>query len=203
MADPIPSTIPIRALEEHGDCVIAVAVFSHKDTLTSSCNERMVTASYDGMLSLWDLKTGVVLKKMEGHKSRVRALAASPDGLLIASGDESGGLIVWRGKTGECVQVITAIDKAHDGWIFSLDFSRDSRALVSGSSDATTKMWSTWNWQQSHSVVVELSTAFGFRHMPNTIKPHLLLPQTTTSKFTRTIAIMNTVITIIYHSPLT
>jgi WD40 repeat protein len=91
MTDPIPSTIPIRALEDHGDCVIAVAVFRYRNTLAGSCDERMVTASYDGILRLWDLKTGVVLMKMEGHRSRVRALAVSPDGQLIASGDESGG----------------------------------------------------------------------------------------------------------------
>ncbi|KAG2055872.1 WD40 repeat-like protein, partial [Suillus hirtellus] len=65
---------------------------------------RMVTGSYDGTLRLWDLKIGVVLKKMEGHRT-------------------------------------------HDSWIFSLDFSSDSRMLASGSSDTTTKLWDTSSWQ--------------------------------------------------------
>jgi WD40 repeat protein len=136
MMDPIPNTTPIRTLEDHGDRVIAVTVL---------CDERMVTASYDGMVCLWDLKTGVVLKKMEGHRSRVRALAASPDGRWIVSGDESGVLIYWNGQTGKHFRVV---DKAHDGWIFSLDFSQDFRVLASGSLDATTKLWScnTSNW---------------------------------------------------------
>jgi len=137
----IPNTTPIRTFEDHGDRVVAVAVFR---------DERMVTGSYDGMLRLWDLKTGIMLKKMEGHRSRVRALAVSPNGDWIASGDESGELIAWHGQTGEPRN--QAIKKVHDGWIFSLDFSRDSKTLASGSSDTTTKLWSTSTWQVEHSL---------------------------------------------------
>jgi WD40 repeat protein len=137
----IPSTTPIRTFEDHGDRVVAVAVFR---------DERMVTGSYDGMLRLWDLKTGVVLKKMEGHRSRVRALAISPNENWIVSGDEGGELIAWHGSTGEPLN--QAIKKAHDGWIFSLDFSSDSRALASGSSDTTTKLWKTSIWQVEYSL---------------------------------------------------
>jgi WD40 repeat protein len=137
----IPNTTPIRTFEDHGDRVVAVAVFR---------DERMVTGSYYGKLRLWDLKTGVMLKKMEGHRSRVRALAVSRDGKWIASGDESGELIAWHGQTGEPFN--QAIKKVHDGWIFSLDFSWDSEALASGSCDTTTKLWSTSTWQVQHSL---------------------------------------------------
>jgi WD40 repeat protein len=136
----IPSTTPIRTFEDHGDRVVAVAVFR---------DERMVTGSYDGMLRLWDLKTGVVLKKMEGHRSRVRALAISPDEKWIVSGDKCGGLIAWHGETGE---QDNPINKAHEGCIFSLDFSPDSSTLASGSSDTTTKLWSTSSWQVQYSL---------------------------------------------------
>jgi WD40 repeat protein len=87
----------------------------------------------------------MILRKMEGHRSRVRALAVSPDGQWIASGDESGELIAWDGKTGEPLNQPV---KVHDGWIFSLDFSSDSRALASGSSDTTTKLWNPLQWQK-------------------------------------------------------
>ncbi|KAG2752510.1 WD40 repeat-like protein, partial [Suillus brevipes Sb2] len=110
---------------------------------------RMVTGSYDGMLRLWDLKTGVVLKKMEGHRSRVRALAISPYEAWIVSGDEDGELIAWHGNTGEPLD--QAINKAHDGCIFSLDF-RCSGMLASGSSDTTTKLWNTSTWQVQHTL---------------------------------------------------
>jgi WD40 repeat protein len=105
----------------------------------------MVTGSMDSSLRLWDLKTGTLLKKMEGHRSEVRTLAVSPEGQLIASGDESGVLIVWHGETGETLTKL----KAHssDSWLVSLDFSPDGTALATGSSDKTTKIWSTNTWQ--------------------------------------------------------
>jgi WD40 repeat protein len=61
----------------------------------------MITGSDDKTLRIWDLETGVVLKKMEGHSSAVQALAVSRDGQIIASGDNGGEIIAWHGETGE------------------------------------------------------------------------------------------------------
>jgi WD40 repeat protein len=85
----IPSTTPLRTFEDHEYTVTAVAVFPDK--------RRMVTGSDDKTLCLWDLETGVVLKKMEGHHNWVWALAVSRDGQIIASGDSKGEIIAWHG----------------------------------------------------------------------------------------------------------
>jgi WD40 repeat protein len=81
----------------------------------------------------------------------VRALAISPNGYWIASGDESGELIAWHGQTGEPSRQAIG-KKAHHGWIFSLHFSSDSNALASGSSDTTTKLWRTYEWSERASI---------------------------------------------------
>lgn len=106
----------------------------------------MVTSSaYRHALRLWDLKEGVVLKKMVGHSASVVSLAVSRDGRLIASGDENGELIVWHGDTGD--SLAPAI-KAHTDGINSLDFSPDGSMLASGC-DETAKLWNTTTWQPS------------------------------------------------------
>jgi WD40 repeat protein len=89
MSQLIPSTTPLRTFGGHERTVNAVAVFPDR--------RRMVTGSDDRTLRLWDLETGVVLKKMEGHSNRVRALAVSRDGQIIASGDDGGEIITWHG----------------------------------------------------------------------------------------------------------
>ncbi|KAG2358613.1 WD40-repeat-containing domain protein [Suillus spraguei] len=133
---PITST-PLRKFKVHEDCLNAVAVLPDK--------RRMVTASRDKTLRLWDLKTRVVLKKMEGHRNSVLSLAVSRDGQLIASGDGGGYLIIWHGETGKS---LTQPIDAHSKWISSLEFSPDGKVLASGSFDKLTKLWNTKTWQQ-------------------------------------------------------
>ncbi|KIK34863.1 hypothetical protein CY34DRAFT_812605 [Suillus luteus UH-Slu-Lm8-n1] len=135
MSQLVPSTTPLRTFEDHEDAVRAVAVFPNR--------RRMVTGSYDKTLCLWDLETGVVLKKMEGHSSEVWALAVSRDGQIIASGDAGGGLIAWHGETGES---LTKPIKAHFKGISSVDFSPDGTVLATGSRDDM-KLWCTKTWQ--------------------------------------------------------
>jgi WD40 repeat protein len=104
----------------------------------------MVTGSSDKTLRLWDLETGVVLKKMEGHSNEVLALAVSRDGQIMASGDQTGDIIARHGETGES---LTEPIKAHSDIIWSVDFSPDGAVLATGSNDKTTKFWCTKTWQ--------------------------------------------------------
>ncbi|KAG2125183.1 WD40-repeat-containing domain protein [Suillus bovinus] len=136
MSELIPISTPLRVFEDHEKSVRAVAVFPNK--------RRMVTGSDDKTLRLWDLETGVVLKKMEGHSGGVKALAVSRDGQIIASGDENGEVIAWHGESGES---ITQPIKAHSEWISSVDFSPDGTVLATGSYDHTVKFWCTKTWQ--------------------------------------------------------
>ncbi|KAG2047946.1 WD40 repeat-like protein [Suillus hirtellus] len=105
---------------------------------------RMITASKDKMLCLWDLKSGEVLKKMEEHRGALNALAVSRDGKLIASGDTRGELIASHGETGES---LTRPIKVHSATILSIDFSPDGAVLATGLDDGTTKFVSTRTWQ--------------------------------------------------------
>lgn len=116
----------------------------------SPMDERMVTGSYDKTLRLWDLNTGVMLKKMEGHCEAVLTTTLSRDGQLIASGDDEGVLIAWNGETGE--SLIQPM-KAHPRPLTSLDFSPDGSILASGSWDFTTKFWSTKTWEQQENAI--------------------------------------------------
>jgi WD40 repeat protein len=64
-----------RVFKDHEDSVTAVAVFPD--------GRWMVTGLHDKTLRLWDLKDGVMLKKMEGHSYKVVAVVVSRNGRLI------------------------------------------------------------------------------------------------------------------------
>ncbi|KAG1768783.1 hypothetical protein EDD22DRAFT_967192 [Suillus occidentalis] len=129
-------TMTSRTFEGHEDNVVAVAVFPDK--------RRLVTASSDNTLRLWDLEDGVALKIMEGHHFGLQGVAVSRDGQFIASHDGGGTLIVWN-RDGEPLTAQPI--KAHSGLIYLLDFSPNSTFLACGSSDTTTELWNTKTWQ--------------------------------------------------------
>ncbi|KAG1771869.1 WD40-repeat-containing domain protein [Suillus placidus] len=140
MAQLIPITTPTRVFEDRTQTIYAAANIPN--------SQLMVTSSEDRMVRLWDLKTGQVLKQMEGHTSDVMGLAVSRDGLMIATSDENGELIAWQAGTGES---LTKAVKVHDSAVRSLDFAPDGKCVMTASSvpnDQLAKCWDTKTWDQ-------------------------------------------------------
>jgi WD40 repeat protein len=71
------------------------------------------------------------------HEVGVSVLAFSPDGKLVAAGDEAGGVKVWDATTrGEL-----STFKGHKDAVTALAFSPDGRSLASGGSSGTVKLY--------------------------------------------------------------
>jgi WD40 repeat protein len=155
----ITKTEPTQTFEdlENTNTVLALSVFSD--------GRHMVTGSTDRMLRLWDLKDRTVLKKIEGHRGWVRAVAASQpeDRQLIASTD-NGEVIFWDRDTGES---LTPAIKAHSTYIRSLDFSPDGKMLATGSKDHTVKLWNTETWQQQGNPINCYAEVYSVRYSPS------------------------------------
>lgn len=67
----------------------------------------------------------------------VLAIAFSPDGKYLATGDTDYKIRLWRIATDEIVLTL----QGHEGWIRSVAFSPDGRMLASGSEDRTIGLW--------------------------------------------------------------
>ena len=82
---------------------------------------RIVSASYDGTVRVWDAATRQpVGAPLTGHTDRVFTVAFSPDGTRIASGSYDGTVRVWDAATG---QPVGAPLTAHTGQVWSVAFS--------------------------------------------------------------------------------
>ncbi|MEM7580031.1 MAG: WD40 repeat domain-containing protein [Cyanobacteria bacterium P01_A01_bin.80] len=66
-----------------------------------------------------------------------RAVAISPDGKLIVSGDDLGKIKLWSVQTKKLLQTING----HSNWVHSVTISPDSKMIASGSIDGTIKLW--------------------------------------------------------------
>ena len=87
-------------------------------------------------MQLWDPATGEPLRTLTGHTDRVKGVAFSPDGRLLASGG-AGEVQLWDPATGEPLRTLTG----HTSWVKGVAFSPDGRLLASCSEDKTVRLW--------------------------------------------------------------
>ncbi|MBI4752507.1 MAG: WD40 repeat domain-containing protein, partial [Acidobacteria bacterium] len=98
---------------------------------------RLVSASWDGMLKVWEMATGEELATLTGHASRVTAVAVLPDSRRLVSASEDKTLKVWEVETGAELATLTG----HTSWVTAVAVLPDGRRLVSASRDHTLKVW--------------------------------------------------------------
>ncbi len=79
---------------------------------------------------------------LRGAEAPVVSLAVSPDGQLLAAGDQDGHLMVWKLASGELVFK----NDDHIFSVWSVAFSPDGSLLASGGFDGTVRLWDTGTW---------------------------------------------------------
>jgi WD40 repeat protein len=93
--------------------------------------------SSDKVIRLWDAENISLKQEFTGHNDYISSLAFSPGQTLLASGDDSGTIKLWKLGTQE--EPITL--KVDESNIESLAFSRDGKLLASGDKEGTIRFW--------------------------------------------------------------
>ncbi len=92
-----------------------------------------------GELSVFDVRTGETLRRIEGHLDSLYSVAVSPDGTQFATGSYDQSIILWDAKTGEKLRELVGLN----GPIYALAYHPTLPVLVSASGDRTVKLWGT------------------------------------------------------------
>ena len=119
----------VQVLEGHTDFVNSASF--------SPDGKRIVSASQDKTVRIWDAQTGKLLQTLEGHTGWVYSASFSPDGKRIDSASMDNTIRIWDAQTGELMQAL----KGHTDSILSASFSPDGRLIVSASLDKTIRIW--------------------------------------------------------------
>lgn len=119
----------LRTLEGHGGTVNAAAVLPD--------GNRLLSASDDGTLKLWELSSGQCWRTFRGHRGAVNAIALLPDGRRAVSAGEDRTLRVWDLETGRCLRVL----EAHKAAVNAVAVSPDGQRAVSGDDHGCSHVW--------------------------------------------------------------
>ncbi len=99
--------------------------------------QRVVSASDDHTVDVWDAATGRHILTYDGHSDGVLFIGWSPDGNRMASGGRDQTIQVWDATTGKTL--ITYKQHAHQ--VYSLAWSPTGKRIASGSFDETVHIW--------------------------------------------------------------
>jgi len=125
--------VAVSPLEGHS-ATVSSAVFSPDGT-------RIVSASADNTVRIWDSQTGAELIRLQGHTATVFSAVFSPDGTHIVSASADKTIRVWNSRTGEELEVGGL--QGHTATVFSAVFSPDGTRIVSASADKTIRVWNS------------------------------------------------------------
>jgi WD40 repeat protein len=124
-----PGSSLLRTLLGHTDDIEALALMPD--------GHRVLSASYDQTLRLWDLETGATLHILKGHADVVWSVAVTPDGSRAVSGSKDRSLRVWDLASGAADRTLAG----HTSEVYAVAVTPDGRHVVSGSRDGTLRVW--------------------------------------------------------------
>ncbi|PGG95792.1 hypothetical protein AJ80_09912 [Polytolypa hystricis UAMH7299] len=104
---------------------------AHKGGVLDVCFNKkyIVSCSKDTTLCVWDRNTGVLLKRLLGHRGPVNAVQLRGDLVVSASGD--GVAKLWNIASGQCVKEFPSRDRG----LACVEFSEDGRTILTGGND--------------------------------------------------------------------
>ncbi|MFG6107657.1 serine/threonine-protein kinase [Leptothoe sp. EHU-05/26/07-4] len=147
--EPIPVQLPDPTqLQVQLQRTLSAHTGTINDLLMFADGLRMVSASADKTIRLWDLTSGQVLQTFGDQTGFVNTVLLSPDETQLYSGNADGALQVWTIASGN---PLWQESDAHSGPINIIARTPDGQLLISGGADGMIHLWqaSTGNLVQS------------------------------------------------------
>jgi WD40 repeat protein len=129
----------VRRFDGQRDAIYSVAISADgRHALSGSGPSGPFSASSgDNDVAVWDLQTGAVLRRMQGHQDAVFHVAFRPDGRSAVSSSADATLILWNLDTGE----IRSTLRGHATFAYSFSLGPRGDRAMSISFDQSIILW--------------------------------------------------------------
>ncbi len=130
-ADPFNrnDSTPDFVLEGHDDWICLMGY--------DAARQRLASASMDGVIAVWDLKTGDEIADLDEHMDKVTSLVFSADGKHLVSSSWDGAVIVWELDSAEVKHLL----EPEAGFIWAAALTPDGKHILAACADQKIRMW--------------------------------------------------------------
>jgi WD40 repeat protein len=127
----------------------------------------LASASDDGMVKLWEARSGQLVRPIADRDSSVSAVAAiafSPDGACLAGAViEDATVRIWDTATGHQLHQL----RGHTGNVTRVVFSPDGGRLATASEDRTVRVWATDTGRETLTLAGHIDGVAGVAFSPD------------------------------------
>ena len=132
------AALPVRAETDTADVFVQLG---HRAPVTSVAysadGRRLVSASLDGTIKLWDAASGREIRGLFGHQGAVAQAAVSADSRRVVSGGRDRVVRYWDGETGALLKSFAG----HENIILAVACVPDGSRFASAGFDGAIKLW--------------------------------------------------------------
>jgi len=148
-----PWLCPLMPSETPSNAALLSTLVGHTDGVgrlaITPDGRKVVSASIDRTLKVWDLDYGAEVQTLRGHTDAVTAVAVTPNGRWVISGSKDRTLKVWDLERGLNLATLSG----HTDLVETVAVTPDSRRAVSGSWDHTLKIWDLEQRKELHTMI--------------------------------------------------
>jgi eukaryotic-like serine/threonine-protein kinase len=108
---------------------------------------RLITASADWTIRVWDVASRNLVRTLLGHGSEVNSISISGDGSLLASGSDDGTVRIWDIRSGQELTTLTG----HQSAVVAVAFHLHWPLVFSGDDAGIVKVWNVDHKVEIHS----------------------------------------------------
>lgn len=108
--------------------------------------DRVLTASGDSLMKLWDLHSGQALRTFTGHTRGLACVSWAPSGRYFVSSSNDKTIKLWDASSGECIRTFVG----HADLVRGLAYDEKCSRIVSAGYDRTTRIWDAETGEMVH-----------------------------------------------------